>query len=80
MSAGIYSLETGAVDPQLPHREDEVYYLVQGRARFRTGELDRLVDAGDVIFVPAEREHRFHSITERLLALVIFAPAERPTG
>ena len=31
---------------------------------------------GSVIFVQAGVEHRFHDITEELLVLVFFAPAE----
>ena len=28
LSLGLYVLPAGGVDPQLPHREDEVYYVV----------------------------------------------------
>jgi mannose-6-phosphate isomerase-like protein (cupin superfamily) len=76
MSAGLYVLEAGASDPQSPHAQDEIYYVVSGRARFRSGGDDREVQAGDVLFVPAHEEHRFHSIDERLSLLVVFAPAE----
>lgn len=76
MSAGLYVLEAGAADPQSPHAQDEVYYVVSGRARFTSGADDRAVEAGDVLFVPAQEEHRFHSIEERLSLLVVFAPAE----
>lgn len=31
MSAGLYELETGASDPQTPHAEDEIYYVIAGR-------------------------------------------------
>ena len=31
LSAGIYVLEAGATDPQSPHTEDELYYVVAGR-------------------------------------------------
>jgi quercetin dioxygenase-like cupin family protein len=34
------------------------------------------VSEGSVVFVAAEVEHRFHSITEDLVVLVFFAPAE----
>ena len=34
MSAGLYVLPAGATDPQKPHHEDEMYYVVRGRARF----------------------------------------------
>jgi mannose-6-phosphate isomerase-like protein (cupin superfamily) len=76
MSAGLYVLAAEASDPQKPHREDEMYYVVRGRARFRAGEDDREVSAGSVIFVAAEVEHRFHDIVEELAVLVFFAPAE----
>jgi mannose-6-phosphate isomerase-like protein (cupin superfamily) len=76
MSAGLYVLDAGAADPQSPHVQDEIYYVVTGRARFTSGGDDREVAAGDVLFVPAQEEHRFHSITERLSLLVVFAPAE----
>jgi mannose-6-phosphate isomerase-like protein (cupin superfamily) len=76
MSAGLYVLEAGAADPQSPHAQDEVYYVVSGRGRFTSGGDERAVEAGDVLFVPAQEEHRFHSIEERLSLLVVFAPAE----
>ena len=28
LSAGIYTLDAGATDPQQPHTEDELYYVV----------------------------------------------------
>ena len=76
MSAGIYALPAGAVDPQHPHHEDELYYVVRGRARMQVGKEDRAVAAGTVIFVEANLEHRFYDIMEELLVLVFFAPAE----
>ncbi len=76
MSAGLYVLPAGATDRQKPHREDEIYYVIRGRARFKAGSEDREVSAGDVIFVAAEVGHRFYDITEELAALVFFAPAE----
>jgi mannose-6-phosphate isomerase-like protein (cupin superfamily) len=77
MSAGIYVLPTGASDPQKPHREDEMYYVVRGRARMQIGAEHAQVRAGSVIFVEAEAEHRFYDIEEELEVLVFFAPAER---
>jgi mannose-6-phosphate isomerase-like protein (cupin superfamily) len=80
MSAGLYVLPVGGTDHQKPHREDEIYYVIRGRARFKAGpenrEEDREVSAGSVIFVAAEVGHRFYDITEELAVLVFFAPAE----
>jgi quercetin dioxygenase-like cupin family protein len=76
MSAGLYVLAAGATDRQKPHREDEVYYVIRGRARFKAGAEDPEVSTGSVIFVAAEVGHRFYEITEELELLVVFAPAE----
>lgn len=76
MSAGVYQLAAGSVDPQEPHTEDELYYVMQGRARIQVGTEDMAVEPGSLVFVAANVEHRFHSITEDLTVLVFFAPAE----
>lgn len=76
MSVGVYNLPAGGVDPQLPHTEDEVYYIVSGQASIRVGDENRSVEAGSLIFVAANVEHRFHTINEDLTVLVFFAPAE----
>ena len=77
MSAGVYVLPKGGTDPQKPHREDEMYYVVRGRARMQVGSEKAEVRAGSVIFVEAGVEHRFYDIEEELKVLVFFAPAER---
>ncbi len=76
LSLSTYRLAAGGPDPQQPHTEDEVYYVVRGRARFRAGADDCGVQPGTVLFVEANVEHRFHSITEDLELLVVFAPAK----
>jgi quercetin dioxygenase-like cupin family protein len=76
LSAGMYVLPVGSADQQSPHKEDELYYVIRGRARMRLGSEDDAVSAGSVIFVGAGLEHRFHDIEEELAVLVFFAPAE----
>ena len=76
LSVGLYMLPAGAVDMQEPHTEDEIYYVISGRASILVDQESRPVEAGSLVFVKANVEHRFHSITEDLRVLVIFAPAE----
>lgn len=76
MSVGLYMLPAGAVDTQEPHTEDEVYYIVSGRAFIQVAAENRQVEAGSVVFVAAQVEHRFHTISQDLTILVFFAPAE----
>lgn len=80
LSAGLYVLEAGATDPQSPHTEDELYYVVSGRAAVTVGDARRDVRAGSLVFVPATVPHRFVDIVERLELLVVFGPAEGSRG
>ena len=59
-----------------PHSEDEVYYVIQGRARFTAGDDDYVVQGGSVLFVGAGVDHRFYQIEEDMKILVFFAPPE----
>jgi quercetin dioxygenase-like cupin family protein len=76
LSMGVYHLEAGKEDRQQPHTEDEVYYVVAGRARFRAGAEVQEARPGTILFVERLVEHRFFDITEDLAVLVFFAPAE----
>jgi mannose-6-phosphate isomerase-like protein (cupin superfamily) len=74
LSVGTYSIPVGGVDDQAPHHEDEIYVVTTGRATFVTPTGTEEVGPGDVLFVPAEEEHRFTDVTEDLALLVFFAP------
>ena len=76
ISMGLYVLPTGGTDPQSPHTEDEVYYVVSGRAKIKVADEDRAVQVGSIVYVAKNVEHRFHSIEQELTVLVFFAPAE----
>jgi quercetin dioxygenase-like cupin family protein len=80
LSLGLYRHEAGASVPQQPHAEDEVYFVISGRGTFRTAGTDHPVSSGSVVFVAAGMDHHFHSVTEELKVLVVFAPAEGMTG
>lgn len=75
-SVGVYQLLVGDTDIQTPHTEDEVYYVVKGRAKIKVADEDRNVREGSVIHVAKNVPHRFHSIEEDLVVLAFFAPAE----
>jgi len=76
LSVGVYVLAAGAVDLQLPHREEEVYVVLRGRGRFTAENETTDVAAGDVIYVPSTATHRFHDIVDELALIVVFAPPE----
>ena len=76
LSMGLYVIPAGGTDPQSPHTEDEVYYVVRGKAQILVAEENRDVQAGSIVYVAKNVAHRFHSIEEDLTVLVFFAPAE----
>src|SRR5262245_61437886 len=76
LSVGIYHLHAGQADSQQPHTEDELYYVLRGKASFRAGDQTTAVSAGTLIFVERAHEHRFDDITEDLTVLVVFAPPD----
>ena len=73
LSCGIYSLPAGANDLQHPHDEDEVYYILSGRARMRVNDEEQSLGPGSLVYVRATSEHSFFEIEEELTLLVFFA-------
>jgi mannose-6-phosphate isomerase-like protein (cupin superfamily) len=72
LSCGVYRLPAGARDMQAPHLEDEVYFVLGGRARLRVGGQEHEVTAGKILYVRATSEHSFFDIEEDLTLIAIF--------
>jgi mannose-6-phosphate isomerase-like protein (cupin superfamily) len=74
LSLSVARWPAGSVDDQEPHTEDEVYYVVAGRARLSVADADVAVGAGSIAYVAAGVNHRFHDIDEALEVIVFWAP------
>lgn len=74
LSVGLAIWPAGSTDRQQPHREDEVYYVVEGRGSISVAGENREVIPGSLVFVAAGVEHRFHDIVQDLRVLVFWAP------
>jgi quercetin dioxygenase-like cupin family protein len=57
-----------------------VYFVISGQGALRTAGTDHAVSSGSVVSVAAGMDHDFHSVTEELKVLVVFAPAEGTKG
>lgn len=75
LSVGLYVIPAGEDDPQSPHHEDEVYYILAGRGTLRVGDREFPAETGSILYVSREVPHHFHDVTEELRVLVFFAPA-----
>lgn len=59
-------------DTQSPHKQDELYVVVEGEGFFyRDGERVAC-KKGDILFVPAGMEHRFENFSDDFATWVIF--------
>jgi len=79
LSCGLYALAAGSKDMQAPHDEDEVYFVLEGKARMRLQNEERDVTPGSLLYVGAATEHSFFEIEKDMLLLVFFtsSPALR---
>lgn len=78
LSLELYRLPAGATDPQEPHTEDEVYYIVEGTAKIRIDGESYPVEPGDVVYVERGVDHEFFDIEADLVTLIVFAPPYDP--
>ncbi|MDH3977822.1 MAG: cupin domain-containing protein [Gammaproteobacteria bacterium] len=72
LSSAIYRLPAGARDMQAPHLEDEVYVVVEGRARLKIDDKEHEIKRGSILYVRATAEHSFFDIEEDLTVLAFF--------
>jgi len=72
LTCGVYHLPAGARDLQAPHLEDEIYFVLSGRARLKVAGREHAVSAGNVLYVRATSQHTFFDIEEDLTLIVVF--------
>ncbi len=63
-------------EPKMPHKTDELYYIISGSGMAHVGSERFAIEKGDVIFVEQGVEHDFFDIEDEITALVIFASSE----
>jgi len=76
LSFGIYGLPRGAEDPQRPHAQDELYFVLSGRAELVAQGRRVTLGPGAIAFVAAKVRHRFERIGNDFVVAVAFAPPE----
>lgn len=76
LSSAVYRLPAGAKDMQAPHLEDEIYFVVEGKASLKVGNEEKEVGPGSILYVRATEEHSFFDIAEDLTLLAFFGKAD----
>ena len=85
MDCGLYKLEVGEEDMQEPHRLDETYYVLKGKAILDIKGTKQPVKEGSLLYIPAMSGQKFEEITEYLLVMIFFSkktpkPSREPSA
>ncbi|QAU33419.1 cupin domain-containing protein [Janthinobacterium sp. 17J80-10] len=59
-------------DPQAPHDQDELYFVVAGNSEFVLEDNRTHLATGDCVFVPAGAVHRFESFSSDFSTWAVF--------
>ncbi len=59
-------------DFQTTHEQDELYIVMSGSAELLIEDVVNSCKTGDVLFVPARKDHRFENFSEDFITWAIF--------
>ena len=74
LSMGLYILPAGGTDPQSPHTEDEVYYVVSGKGRYIVDGTIREVGPGDAMLTRPGSTHSLMQAGDEDLVILLAYP------
>lgn len=76
LSCSIYHVPAGSKEMQGAHEEDELYLVLEGKARLRVEGQDHAIEKGTLMYVRAACDHTFFDVDEDLTVLAFLgAPA-----
>ena len=70
MSVELYAPQ--GQDPQKPHEQDELYFIIKGFSRLLIGEKEFECAPGDAFFVKAGEKHHFLEFSDDFKTWVVF--------
>jgi len=67
--------EPGSQDMQVPHNQEELYFVIAGTAQLKYDKGHIPCGVGDVIFVPKKSPHKFVEISKDFAVWVVYFDA-----
>ena len=64
LSVGLYKIPAGTGAKPHAHPNEQVIAVTKGRMRFRLGNEERVLGAGEVVLVPPEVEHQTEALED----------------
>jgi mannose-6-phosphate isomerase-like protein (cupin superfamily) len=81
LSCSVYHIPAGSKEMENAHEGDELYFVLEGRARLRVEDEEHAVEKGTLMYVHAACDHTFFDIEEDLTVLAFFgAPLPQIIG
>lgn len=74
-----FSVEDGGHTPRHHHDYEHEVFVIAGRGTVLLGEAEHAIGPGDVVYIEADLEHQFRSVSGPLRFLCI-VPVERNCG
>jgi quercetin dioxygenase-like cupin family protein len=75
----LFEVEPGGHTPRHDHNYEHEILILDGRGEVidgGDGGATRAIEAGDVIFIPANQEHQFRNVGKRPLRFVCLVPTQ----
>ena len=69
LSCSVYHIPVGSKEMQGVHEEDELYLVLEGKARLRVEEEDHTIEKGTLMYVRAACDHTFFDVHEDLTVI-----------
>lgn len=67
MTTTLVELQPGGKQRIHQHRPEQVYFIVEGSGKMTVGNVSRLVEKDDCIFIPSNEPHGLENIGQALL-------------
>jgi mannose-6-phosphate isomerase-like protein (cupin superfamily) len=77
LSCSVYHIPAGSQEMSSMHEEDELYFVLEGKARLRVEDEDHAVEKGTIMYVRSASDHAFFDIVQDLTVLAFFGTALR---
>ncbi|MFQ5710665.1 MAG: cupin domain-containing protein [Candidatus Geothermarchaeales archaeon] len=62
--------EKMAVTPHVHENVEEVYYIMEGRGEMRIGEEEKIVEEGDLVYIPPREIHSLIQVGSKPLRFI----------
>jgi len=69
-----FNFKAGAKVPPHQHVNEQVSYVLEGSLKFRIGNEEQVVSAGQVVHIPSNAEHEVEVLEKGASVLDIFSP------